>query len=99
MICKHGSAECDITESNYVQCQCPACDGAGCDKCEQGFWRLTECGRKFVGSMATAVNYATYADKGILPVGGGLLDQSNWFIEVWTALSNEQSAIDRERYG
>ena len=39
----------------------------------------------------------TYADKGVMPVGGGLLDQSEWFIDLWSTVTAEQNAIDRER--
>jgi hypothetical protein len=36
-------------------------------------------------------------DSGFLPVAGGLLDQSAWFIDLRTALTNEQNIIDTER--
>lgn len=41
---------------------------------------------------------ACHAEKGILPVAGGLLDQSAWFVSVWSMLMNEQNAIDAERW-
>lgn len=102
MLCKRcrGNGECldKITDGDPFGCECPLCDGVGCDHCEEGFFYLTECGRKFTRDIVTPVNLATYAeDKGILPVAGGMLDQSAWFVSLWSALSNEQNSIDRER--
>jgi len=37
------------------------------------------------------------ADKGFLPMAGGLLDQSAWFLDLWAAMTNEQNKIDAER--
>ena len=39
---------------------------------------------------------ATMADRH-LPQAGGILDQSAWFIELWTTLNNEQAKIDTEK--
>jgi len=40
---------------------------------------------------------AVSADKGFLPCAVGLLDQSSWFLDLWTALHNEQNKLDAER--
>jgi hypothetical protein len=40
---------------------------------------------------------ATHAEKGMFPVAGGLLDQSAWFIDLWSSLNSEQARIDAER--
>lgn len=47
--------------------------------------------------MTTAINLAGYASKGHLPVAGGLLDQSAWFVDVWSTLESDQSRIDAEQ--
>ena len=47
--------------------------------------------------MAQAINLASIASKGTLPVDGGLLDQANWFFEAWQALEGAQNRIDAER--
>jgi len=36
-------------------------------------------------------------DKGFLPSAGGLLDQSAWFLDLMSAVNNEQNKIDSER--
>jgi hypothetical protein len=96
--CRGGDCLDKICENDPFGCECPQCDGVGCDECEEGFFYLRECGRKYTREMITAVNLATYAeDKGILPTSGGMLDQSSWFISLWSAMSNEQASIDRQR--
>ena len=40
---------------------------------------------------------AIQAEKGFLPIYGGLLDQSAWFLDLWAAMTNEQNKIDAER--
>ena len=101
MLCKRcRGSECldKICESDPFGYDCPICDGTGCNHCEDGWNYLTQCGRKYTADLITAVNLATYAeDKGILPVAGGMLDQSAWFVSLWSALSNEQVSIDRDR--
>ena len=40
---------------------------------------------------------AIQAEKGFLPISGGLLDQSAWFLDLRAAMTNEQNKIDAER--
>ena len=47
--------------------------------------------------IVVAINMSTLSDKGLLPVSGGLLDQSSWFMELMHAMSSECSKIDAER--
>lgn len=78
--------------------ECPTCQGIGCSDCEDGAWRLTQCPKKFIGwEMTDAVNAMGIAISGLWPVGGGLLDQSAWFVDAVAVLSSEQNKIDRER--
>jgi hypothetical protein len=46
--------------------------------------------------MTQAINMASYAAKGHLPVVGGLLDQSAWFVDLWSTLESDQAQIDNE---
>jgi hypothetical protein len=99
LLCRRCGAECldRITESEYVEVECPSCYGVGCGECSKGFFRLTICGRKFVdGEMIRAINLAAAADRH-LPQAGGLLDQSAWFVDLWTMLQSEQNKIDADR--
>ena len=73
-------------------------DGHQCDACGgRGYVEIQGCPRKSVGwEMTQAINLASYASKGFLPVAGGILDQSAWFVDVWTTLDGEQNKIDAE---
>jgi hypothetical protein len=58
---------------------------------------LTICAKRYVGSeLVKAINLASLADKH-LPAAGGILDQSAWFVDLWTTIQNEQNKIDAER--
>ncbi len=88
-----------------VRIGCPACDetteinGETCYACEgEGWFELDECPREYVGTELTeAINIATMCEGGTLPVSGGLLDQSAWFLSVWQELRNEEVRIENER--
>lgn len=57
-----------------------------------------ECPRTYLGNdFVQAVNLAGMCGDGILPVSGGLLEQSAWFIDLWQTLKSEQSAIETEQ--
>ena len=87
-----------------VEIQCVACDESGsvdgeiCSECNgTGRFSLRDCPREFVGQEITkAINIASLCGNGILPVNGGLMDQSAWFLSVWQQLQSEQSKIDAE---
>lgn len=77
---------------------CWLCDGNGCENCRDGFYMLDQCPREFVGSdLVSAINIASLCTDGILPVAGGLMDQSAWFIDLWTALRNNEEQIKQEQ--
>ena len=38
-------------------------------------------------------------DRGTMPVAGGLLEQTNWFVEACSLIDSERAAIDRKRQG
>ena len=99
LICRRCGGECldGISESSFAEIECPICDGVGCSECNEGHFRLTSCGRRYIGNeLVRALNLAALADKH-LPSAGGLLDQSAWFIDLWTTFQNEQNRIDAER--
>lgn len=100
MICKRCDGQCreNISETEFVEIECPSCGGYGCEHCDEGFFKLTQCAKQFVDdALIEAVNACSFADKGFLPATGAMLDQANWFCELWVAVGNEQIAIDNER--
>ena len=73
-------------------------DGRPCDECGgSGMIDIRECPRRFVGNEITeAINVAGLCGNGILPVAGGIMDQSAWFVALWQQLQSDQSEIDAE---
>lgn len=61
-----------------------------------GHMLITNCGRKETQQIANAVNMAMHASKGTLPVSGGMLDQSNWFVAMWNAFDSDMVMIRKE---
>ena len=47
--------------------------------------------------MIEAINTASLCGGGILPVAGGLMDQSDWFLNLWQSLKSDEARIDAER--
>lgn len=66
------------------------CDG-------EGTIEIDQCPRKYIGVEITeAVNVASLCGNGILPVSGGLLDQSAWFVNLWNQLQHDQNQIESD---
>jgi len=89
-----------------MEIACPTCeetgkDGRGetCGACGGGGYVSVDASpRKYIGwELTRAVNLAGLAAKGMLPVHGSVLDQSAWFVNMWTTLENDQNKIDAER--
>ena len=59
---------------------------------------MVECPRDYCRDLTDDINIASCAGKGFLPVAGGLLDQTNWFMQLWAAIDEEHAAIDAERW-
>jgi hypothetical protein len=72
----------------------PSCSGEGCDGCEgRGHTLITDCPQKrFDRSVFTAMRCTRLAKKGILPVGGGLLDQSSQFCDAFDHICADEGA-------
>lgn len=87
----------DCLDKTGIQIECPICDGVGCHECCDGKFAIA-CPRQFCSDMVIAINIATGCKNGVLPVAGGLLDQSNWFFELWQTLESEHSKIEKEKY-
>lgn len=106
-LCKScgGSCHDELTAELYAEIGCEECDETGldaekkpCQTCDgRGAWRLTSCPRKFVSELTRAANLLTLCEKGHLPIGGGLLDQSNWFMAFWQMFASETNRIDNEK--
>lgn len=107
-LCKSCGASCRdlLTPENPAELECTACDGTAktrdsevCKQCNgTGVFELTECPQKYVGSdMIYDLNIASACRDGVMPVSGGLMEQSAYWFDLWTTLESEQARIDRER--
>ena len=84
---------------------CVQCNETGriggeiCEECDgEGYVQINECPREMVGSeMVDAINVAGMCSNGLLPVTGGLLDQSAWFLSLLESLNSETARIEAER--
>lgn len=80
-----------------AEVQCPACEGDGCGECKDGWFEVTQCPNKFIGSeLIDDIRIAT-ASEHHLPVAGGLLDQSAWWFELRQLLQSEERRIQDDR--
>ncbi len=43
--------------------------------------------------MCDFLHYADLAEKGVLPIGGGALDNCSWFMDAYAYLANERSRL------
>lgn len=75
--------------------ECPACDGYGCEQCDGGRFEV-DCPKQFCQSMVEEINIASCAISGFLPVSGGVLDQTSWFVDLWQTLVLERDKIEAE---
>lgn len=81
---------------NTTEVDCPCCNAVGCKECDGNGWlELTSCARKQVPrDVWETLTYCEWAEKGHLPVAGGVLDQSRWFIDAWLFVANEKAKLE-----
>ena len=88
--------ECNRPDGIANMVACPVCDGVGCEACDEGYFEVT-CPHRFVGDLARFINLAGMCGDNCLPVAGGLLDQSAWFLSLYQRLNSEQNRIESEK--
>jgi len=95
-LCSHRSGRCDVTAGNPLFIACPACDGPGstCHRCNgTGELAFTTCPRATIPAVAVAaVRYEEFSRRGVLPVGGGLLDQTAAGVDALQHVADEAMA-------
>ena len=65
---------------------------------DKGHFEVGGCPRKFVGAtLIDAINVAGMCNDGIMPAPGGLMDQSSWFVDLWSMLRAEENTIEIEK--
>jgi len=76
---------------------CPVCNEAGCDYCGTvGTIEITECPQRLAGNdCVDLANLTDIYEKGLPPVSGGVLDQSNWFVTAAARLMNDERELGK----
>ena len=91
--CKPGRCMDCPTTLEPALVQCSECGGNGCSQCnDRGEFELTSCPNRYIGrDTADVLQYVGLCEKGLPPVAGGALDQSAWFIDAMSFVSNERA--------
>jgi len=81
-----------------VRIECPSCGGTGCNECaDLGKIRLVGCPHQTVDrELWDAVELVGFAEKGHLPVSGGMLEQTRFFADALRFLSSEHARLEAE---
>jgi len=78
--------------------QCTFCEGYGCDECEQrGSISLVGCPNELCRSLYSTVQLIDLFRKGVMPIAGGVLDQSAWFISAVQCYEQAENLIRAEQ--
>jgi hypothetical protein len=98
LICDRCTKQCK-EDLRSIEIECIHCKGEGCDACEkQGHFNPPECPKKYVGGdLLQAIDVAWMARDYGLPVAGGTIDQSAWFMDMLINFRSECNRIEVER--
>lgn len=95
-LCKHCTrTKCHDAPTKQLPARlaCVACEGKGCDGCNgNGYTLIDRCPHRIVTrDVWQALRFARRADKGALPVAGGLLNQTQSFLEAWELIDADRA--------
>ena len=85
------------TERDKIEIECPRCNGEGCEECKNGLFEIDGCPNSFCSSVVRSLTMFDLFEKGLPPVTGGVLDQSNSFIEAAQFFESEERRVKNER--
>lgn len=90
-LCRQCTAKKCNPDYQYAEIECPSCNGQGCEDCNEGLIRLSECPNRECSDMHQVVTLSDLFDKGVLPIAGGALDQSAWLIDAFQIFKSDES--------
>jgi hypothetical protein len=90
-LCRQCTSKQCNPDYQHADIECPSCNGRGCDECNMGLIRLGKCPNKDCSDMYQVIQLADLFEKGIMPIQGGALDQSSWFVDAVSYLKSEES--------
>lgn len=95
-VCKSCLGKC--TEDNkQISVICPTCDGAGCENCHGGEFE-PGCPYEFLRGYYEAIEMASMSTDGLLPMSGGIMDQSAWFMRFRAHMTHEEELVKSEQW-
>jgi hypothetical protein len=92
-LCRNCTSKKCNPDYQFAEIECPSCNGQGCDECAMGLIRLSECPNKECSDMFQVVQLADLFEKGVMPIAGGALDQSAWFVDAVNILKADESRV------
>lgn len=97
-LCRDCNNQCkDLgTDTEPIEIECPSCHGDGCTRCEAGMIRITGCPNDHARCMSSTIHLIELFGKGVLPVSGGALDQSAWFLSAERCYRIEEALLRSE---
>ena len=85
------------TAESRVEIECPICDGCGCEECSDGVFQIDGCPNSFCSPIVGSLDLFDLFKKGLPPVAGGVLDQSQSFVEASQFFEAEEGKVRYER--
>lgn len=77
---------------------CPFCEETGCDRCDNGFLRIAQCPQSLIGrEMICDIQVVSQCTGGVLPVAGGLLNQTAYYLALKSTLEADENLIQAEK--
>lgn len=95
--CSNTQCRSEGSEREPIEIYCPDCEGEGCHQCSDGIVKITECPNKYCRDIVPVTTLADMMEKGMLPVAGGVLDQSAWLLQAARILERDEATIRSER--
>jgi len=87
-----------VTPQQPAEIECPECGGIGCTKCDSGWYRVEQCPQAYIGGeLIESINIVDACQNGVLPVEGGLLNQSVYYFELSSRMKSERKKIERDQ--
>lgn len=100
-MCKqcHGKCAEQFSDTEPMEYSCPFCEEGGCEICNnRGRLRITECPSKYIGvELIHDLNVIAMCEGGVMPVAGGVLDQSPWFLNLKRTIDGDLKRIRDEK--
>lgn len=95
--CSRGNCHSLSTEESRLEIECPECDGAGCEHCDNGRFEIDGCPNAYCAEVVNAIDLIDLFGKGLPPISGGTLDQSVSFVRAAQFFENEENKVRNER--